>query len=161
MTTYDHLYHDFRLRPRQIAAHLREAHGIEPKVMRKGYEREGWHDQHEEQHETGVSGYRKIIPSAHTLGDTEDWKYPGWHRRLSERAMEREGIPSSLWKFVAQIGWHDPIPTGFQVIKEGRSYRYIGKRRASHFYGIKGQTNPVTALSLLAVALLVGWGVRR
>jgi hypothetical protein len=38
---------DFELRPRQIAAHLRDAHGLEPRAARKGYEREAWHSQHE------------------------------------------------------------------------------------------------------------------
>lgn len=85
----------------------------------------------------------------------------GWHRPLTATRMEREGIPASLWKFVSQIGWHDPIPTGFQVIKEGRYYRYIGKRRASHFYGIRGSATAGSALALVGIALLVGWWLRR
>ena len=44
---YSHLMADFDLRPRQIAAHLRSAHGIEPRGALKGYEREAWHSQHQ------------------------------------------------------------------------------------------------------------------
>lgn len=52
--TYDHLKADFELRPRQIAAHLRQAHGVEPKAAKKGYEREVWHRQHERAHSDDV-----------------------------------------------------------------------------------------------------------
>lgn len=38
------------LRPRDIARHLREVHGIEPTSARKGYEREVWSRQHETEH---------------------------------------------------------------------------------------------------------------
>lgn len=46
-TRYDHLMADYDRPPLAVARHLREAHGIEPKAARKGYEREVWHGQHE------------------------------------------------------------------------------------------------------------------
>jgi hypothetical protein len=46
MSTYQHTISVIAMRPRQIAAHLRE-HGVEPKGVRKGYERSVWAYQHE------------------------------------------------------------------------------------------------------------------
>ena len=47
MTRLEHLLNDFHIKPRELAKHLREVHGVEPKNARKGYEREVWHSQHE------------------------------------------------------------------------------------------------------------------
>lgn len=59
---YAHLMADFDLRPRQLAAHLRDAHGIEPRAARRRYEREVWHGQHE------YDGHRErpLLPHADT-----------------------------------------------------------------------------------------------
>lgn len=65
-STYDHLMADFKLRPRQIAQHLRDAHRVEPKAAMKGYEREVWHNQHDQLHVGGISGRRYNLPSDHT-----------------------------------------------------------------------------------------------
>lgn len=48
------------------AKHLREAHGVEPRAARKGYEREVWHTHHEDLHVGGISGFRRVLPSDHT-----------------------------------------------------------------------------------------------
>lgn len=50
MNDYQHLMDDIDLRPLQIAKHLREVHGVEHRAARKGYEREVWHEQHEQEH---------------------------------------------------------------------------------------------------------------
>jgi len=62
MTTYDHVRAVFNWPPRQIAQHLRDAHGIEPTPARKGYERELWGRQHEHAHYEGISGFIREVP---------------------------------------------------------------------------------------------------
>jgi hypothetical protein len=56
MNVYKHLLNDFDLRPLQIKKHLIDVHRITPRRPRKGYEREVWHSQHEQEHTTGISG---------------------------------------------------------------------------------------------------------
>jgi len=58
MDTYEHVMNDFKLRPLQVRQHLIEVHHIEPKQARKGYEREVWHNQHDNEHYDGISGFR-------------------------------------------------------------------------------------------------------
>lgn len=62
MNVHAHLMADWDLRPRQIAAHLREVHKVEPKQARKGMEREVWYSQHDDEHHEGVSGFRQYRP---------------------------------------------------------------------------------------------------
>ena len=51
MNNYNHLMHDFNLRPLQIRKHLLEVHAVAPHQTKKGYEREVWHSQHESAHQ--------------------------------------------------------------------------------------------------------------
>ncbi len=60
---YEHIMDDFNKRPREIAKHLREEHGIEPKPAMRGYEREVWHGQHDRAHYEGVSGFQRARSS--------------------------------------------------------------------------------------------------
>lgn len=77
MNTYQHTLYVLGLRPLQIKKHLIEEHGIVPKAVRKGYEREGWSAQHEEEHYEGISGFRAHKKSSHTR-DNPQRTAPRW-----------------------------------------------------------------------------------
>lgn len=62
---YAHLMADYDRPPLALAAHLREAHGIEPKrPTRPSYRRELWHSQHE------YDGHRDEVAAVCSCGGT-------------------------------------------------------------------------------------------
>jgi hypothetical protein len=126
--TYDHLMGDFKLRPRQIASHLREVHGVEPIQAQKGYEREVWHRQHEGLHMGGISGYRYVLPSDHTSDGLRAERSP-MHRSsrspISQIVAKKTFYSGSLVLIVHLLEGHHEEPRKRERQVRGCEHNYV------------------------------------